>query len=306
MIKWWKPEFFGDLKEFDILSMEEVLQRYLSTLETFPEYHEAYKGGEFFVNIQKEDLEIPELKAIHEKFNSPYCNLEGQRFKIVFFLKENRNFFKKEYEFLDETSQTTNYNTRDGQIRGGWATPSIREYYYKPKQAGIITGNWIFLTLPHKLTQKHLYQSNNGFNWETAKKFVREIESTIGWEDLNAVKKVIDLYDEKYPKWNHDFPINGYLQVKKDGLLFPGPWVHHYNFCYHSFHRIIMTSLNNIDFPFFIPVPVTEDGTFSTKSAAENFIHDGVLSALVIKVDMNNNTIRYFLENENGQFEYTE
>lgn len=307
MIKWWKPEYFGDLKPFDILPMEEVLERYLNTLKTFPQYEKAYTNGEFFLNIQEEDLEIPELKYFHEKFNSPFCKFDGPRFKMIFHLKENRQFFKKEYEIIDKESGTSNYNVRDGQIRGGWATPKIRDYYYKSKLKGIITGEWVYLTLPYKLTQKHLKESNNGYSWDIAKQFVKEVEESIGWEDTNLVKEIIDRYDNKYPKWNHDFPINGYVQMKKDGLLFPGPWVHNYNFCYHSFHRIIMTSMNKMDFPFFIPVPVVKDSNiFTTTSAANNFVYEGKLSYLKIEVDLSAKKSKFYFINEDGEFEYRE
>lgn len=304
MIKWWKPGYFDDLKPFDILSMDEVFSRYLGTLKTFPQYEYAYKNGEFFINVSEEHLSIPEIKYFHDKYNSPNCKFEGPRFKLIYHLKENRNFFKKEYEVIDEVSGTSNYNVRDGQIRGGWATPNIYDYYYKPKQRGLITGDWIFLTLPYQLTEKHLLKSNNEFDWTIAKLFIKEIEEGIGWDDLEAVREVVDKYDEQYPGWNHDFPINGYIQMKRDGLLFPGPWVHCYNFCYHSFHRIIMTSLNKMDFPFFIPVPNTEDGQFETKSASANFIHEGVPSYLKAKINLNTKSLKYFLENENGEFEF--
>ena len=306
MIKWWKKGFFDVLKPFDTLSMDDVFSRYLGTLKTFPHYRRCYDNGEFFINIEKEDLEIPEIKYFHETYNSPNCSFEGPRKKLIYHLREHRNFVKPEYFVVHGRGGTVNYNQRDGQIRGGFATPRLFSFYYKPKLNKKITGEWVFLTLPCNLLREHLYQSNNGFNWEVAKEFVNEVDNTIGWNDTDKIKKLVDKYDEKHPQWNHDFPINGFIQMKKDGLLFPGAWVHYDRIAYHSYHRLIMTSLNGMDFPFIMPIPVTEDGVFTAKTPSINFMHRGVLSTLIAEIDLNNKKITFFFENENGRFKWNE
>ena len=284
MNKWWKG-IFNDLKPYDSMSMIEVLERYHTGLKSFDKHYTAqYKRGSFFINVQKEHLHIQELNEIHKKFNSPFCDLNDVKVinnkysepnkKLTYTLKENRNFYKPEYENIKFKGMTSNYNNRDGQIRGGFATPNIYSYYYKPKKNKIINGDWIYLEIPHKLIYDNLRETANGVDISIAKQFVKEINNTVGWDNLDKIKHAVDIYDKQYPDWNHDFPINGFMQMRKDGLLFPAVWTFPTKLIYHSFHRLIMTSFNEINFPFIIPLPYGK--TFwSGQSLQKSFYHKG-------------------------------
>ena len=105
MIKWWKG-IFNDLKPYDSMSIIDVLSRYQSGLKSFEDHYKAqYNNGCFFVNVNKEHMHIKELKDIHDKFNSPFCDLDNVRIvspgrtepnrKLTYTLKENRNFNMK-------------------------------------------------------------------------------------------------------------------------------------------------------------------------------------------------------------------
>ena len=70
MIKWWKG-VFDDLKPYDTLSMDNILGRYQRVLKTFDNYQGTYDEGYYFVNIHKSQYKFDELKALHDKYNSP-------------------------------------------------------------------------------------------------------------------------------------------------------------------------------------------------------------------------------------------
>jgi len=304
MIKWWKG-IFDDLKPYDKLSMDNVLDRYHRGMQSFDEFAGSINGGAFFVNIHESHLKHSELAEFHRKYNSPHCNttdfktdgLLEPRKKLLFSLKENKNFVKPEYGEIKFKGNTSNYNGRDGQIRGGFATPSIFEYYYQPKIENKITGEWLYQEIPHELIYNNLKTTNNGVDISISKQFVKKITNSVGWDDINEVKKVVDEYDIKYPDWNHDFPINGFMQMRKDGLLFPAVWTQTDKLMYHSFHRLTMTSFNQMNFPFIIPIP------FGTKkwvaqSKDTNFFNEGEYKYLNFYFDLDKKETKYEFSKE--------
>ena len=303
-MKWWKG-IFNDLKPYDTLSMDNVLYKYLSGLKAFEEYQGVYDEGYFFVNIHKSQHKYNELKEFHEKYNSPFCDLDdfklhGQYYepnkKIAYGLKQYKNFDKPEYHTtLKFKGQTSNYNGRDGQIRGGFATPSLYEYYYKPKAENRITGEWLYQEIPHSIIYNNLKTTTNGVDITYSKKFVNEVTDTIGWDDIEEVKKVVDKYDIKYPDWSHDFPINGFMQMRKEGILFPAIWTFFRKLVYHSFHRMIMTSFNSMNFPFIIPIPCGMR-KWTGQSLEPNFFNKGEYKYLNFHFD---------LDKKQTEFEFT-
>lgn len=302
MINWWKKGFFDDLKPFDVIPFEEVLERYQGVLKTFPHYEEQAAKGFFFLGIKSSDLTDPEVKKFHEKFNHPNCDVTQKPWdKICLVYKEARNFSKPEYHTegnIKFEGNTSNYNGRDGQIRGGWATPTVEELHINPVRKGLFTGDWIYLHIPHKLIYNFLNKTNNGAPFQIAKKFVKEIESTVGWEDINEVKKVVKRYDSDYPDWSHDFPINGYFQMKRDGLLFPAVWPNPDILCGHSYHRMIMTSFNQMDFPFIMPIPATSKEVWYASSKKPTFLFNNQEHYLTAKIDTVNKKVTYSFEKD--------
>jgi len=306
MIKWWKG-IFDDLSPYDRLSMDSVLDRYHRGMKSFDQFEGSSKHGATFVNIHETYFKYPELLEFHRKYNSPHCNpldykTKGNYYepnkKLCFKLTENCNFAKKEYEdVLKFRGHTSNYNGRDGQIRGGFATPSIHDYYYLPKIHNKITGEWLYQEIPHELIYNNLRTTSNGVDISISKQFVKEVTNGIGWDDIEKVKKIVDEYDEKYPDWNHDFPINGFMQMRKDGILFPAVWTHSYKIMYHSFHRLVMTSFNEMDFPYIIPIPYGKT-KWTGQSKLNNFYHEGEYKYLNFHYDLDNKKTEYEFTNE--------
>lgn len=297
MINWWKKGFFDDLKPFDTLTFEEILGRYQGVLKTFANYKDQAEKGFFFLGIKSTDLSDPDVKYYHEKFNHPSCDITKKPWNKICLVEQHaRNFSKPEFHREDGikfSGNTSNYNGRDGQIRGGWATPTVEELHINPVREGRFTGEWIYLHIPHQLIYNFLNKTNNGAPFQIAKKFVKEIESTIGWDNIEEVRKVVDRYDEDYPDWNHDFPINGYFQMKNDGLLFPAVWPNPDILCGHSYHRMIMTSFNKIDFPFIMPVPAKSPDVWYAASKLPTFLFNNQEQYLTAKIDRINKEVTY-------------
>jgi len=307
MINWWKKDIFDDLKPFDILSLEDLLDRYQKTLKTFPEYEQQAEEGRFFLGIKSKDLSDPDVKYFHEKYNHPNCDLTKEpREKICMVYKEGRNFNKEEYHTegsIKFTGGTSNYNGRDGQIRGGWATPEIEEFHLGPVRDGKLTGDWIYLEVPYNLTYNFLELTNNGVPIQIAKKFVKEVESEKE-VTLDVIKKYEEKYDKLYPDWSHDFPINGYFQMKKDGLLFPGVWWHSHIICGHSYHRMIMTSFNKMNFPFVMPVPANHNGSWYACSKYCSYLFNNELHYLTAEINIEKQKVFYsFTKDQNWAIE---
>lgn len=300
-MRWWKPEYFSDLKEFDILTLDQVAIRYLNCLLTFDDFVDQYSRGFSFMYIPKEDLAYDEIKRLHEKFNPK--NYKGENYKLIYVDKEHRQFYKEEYCNKLGGGNTSNYNNRDGQLRGGFATPRPLFYYYFPKLRGIITGEYIYLKFPWQLIYYHLYETNNNISQNVAKFFVDEVNNTIGWDDVEEIRTVVEKYDKNYPGWNHDFPVSGFRQYVKDGLLFPGFWFSPGVLAQHSHHRLAMTAFNKEDFPFIIPIRATPQWEVVTPHY--NYIYKFKLCKLVLKVDMEQRTADfYFRDKENNDIKF--
>lgn len=311
MINWWKKGFFDDLKPFDVLPLENVLERYQGALATFPEYEHQVKDGFFFLGIRSKDLSDPDVKYFHEKFNSPTCDLSIRpRKKISLVYRPGRNFSKPEYhtpEAIKFEGGTSNYNGRDGQIRGGWATPEIEEFHIKPVREGKLTGDWIYLHIPHQILYNFLDTTSNGVPLREAKKFVQEVENTVGWDDFDKVKEIEKEYDKKYPDWSHDFPINGYAQMQKEGLLFPAVWWNYQILAGHTYHRMVMTSFNKIDFPFILPVPAKLQNKWYACSRFDTFLFNNEPHYLTALIDRDNEKVTYsFTKNPDWAIEKNE
>lgn len=304
MTKWWKKGYFDDLKPFDVYPIENFLDRYKGAISTFDGYYEMESEGKYFLGINSDNLNDPDVKYFNDKYNNPNCSIpQDPMMKICFVYSKGRNFNRPEYhteENIKFKGRTSNYNGRDGQIRTGWSSPKIEHIHINPVRNGKLTGNWVYLELPHELFYRNTIKTGNGASIELAKKFVKEVESTIGWDDIEKIKNVIEKYDKIDPDWSHDFPINGYFQLKKDGLLFPGVWDKYNIICGHSYHRMIMTSFNKVNFPFILPVPKGFNGKWYACSKYNTFTFNNEDYYLGVEVDINNKNIEYtFTKNKN-------
>ena len=128
---------------------------------------------------------------------------------------------------------------------------------------------FLYLTLPYELINKHMTNMHDNEDVSIARKFITEVEETVGWEGENW-KGVEKKYDHHHPetstytdmyethtclKWKQDFDIRQYISIKKNGLLFP--------ICYNSMnhmlrrgtHRAVLLAMTKSDVPIFLQVP---------------------------------------------------
>ena len=151
--------------------------------------------------------------------------------------------------------------------------------------------------MPYEVIYDNLRTTNNGVDILKAKDFVEEVTKTVGWEDINEVRKVVDRYDQQFPDWSHDFPINGYMQMKKEGILFPAVWTFFRKLMYHSFHRMIMTSFNKINFPYMILIPYGKR-KWEAQSLHKNFFNEGEYKYLNFHFDLDKKITEYKFSTE--------
>ena len=288
MIKFWEP-VFSDLKPYDSISFDEALERYRDALcfVNKEEYYRQLESGRAHIGIKSSDLSDPEVAYFHNKFNHPSVKIPTSTQIVIRHFRPE--YAKKEYH-LDSNKHifeglTTNYNGRDGHIVSSLSTKWIESLYLIPKRAGKITGNWLYLTIPGELVYKYLRKSVNSAPLDTAINFIETVDNTIGWDDEKGIKLLVDEYCAREPNWNHDFPIKGFQQIKKDGVLNPiflnSPWVT----CSEGTHRLVMTGFNKLDTPFFIPVPEVLPEKWNAITREKMFFHEGEYKYLNMEID---------------------
>lgn len=312
MIKYWGPAF-KDLKTFDVISFEQLLERYRDALMSLDpqDYVRQRLNGKVHIGISSDNLDDPEVAYYHEKFNSLDTKIPTRDQIVMRVFRPEEKFVRPEYRTEDNLhifkGKTSNYNTRDGHVVTGLGTKSVEKLHIDPVRRGVLTGNWIYLNIPGWLVKNHLRSSINSAPLIHAVDFINEVESTFGWEDTEKVIELVKLYDSKYPNWNHDFPIKGYQQIQRDGLLNPiiwnSPWIN----CSEGTHRLTMAGFNGFDVPFFMPVPAVLPDKWYNQSREPQFLKDGEYFYLAIEVDRPNRKLTFnFVKQKNWAFKQNE
>ena len=75
MIKWWKKGYFDDLKPFDVYPIENFLDRYKGAISTFDGYYEMESEGKYFLGINSDNLNDPDVKYFNDRYNNPNCSI---------------------------------------------------------------------------------------------------------------------------------------------------------------------------------------------------------------------------------------
>lgn len=288
MVKWWSNSF-KDLKPFDIISYDNLVERCQSAMRFVDkhQYDKQKSEGRAFVCIKSETLHDPEVKKFHEKYNNSNCPIPTKTQIVLrqYSPEYNRPEYSTEENKYIFEGQTSNINSRDGFIVPGISTKPIESYYLEPKRAGAITGEWIYLTIPYSYISQYMELSINKAPLTAAKHFIKEVEENIGWEDENELRKLVDIYDSKYPNWSHDFPIKSYIQCKKDGILFPIIWWHPRRILTEGTHRVVMAGLNKMDVPFILPVDGRNNLKWYAMSKDKLFLIDNTYQYLCLEID---------------------
>ena len=284
--KYWKS-YFGDLKCFDRISFIDIISRVDSTLREFKEYS---SGALISFNEEYED--IPEMKELYDKFNK-----ENSTNRITFW-PEGRSPFA--YKYTSKLiGSTSNYQNRDGQIVPPFERKDIYQSHVLKEKTGQIDPDYLYLAIPYEFISEYMVKTNNNWNMDIAKKFIREVKD---WDDIESIDKLIDEYDKKYLNWNHDFPIFGFMSILKNGLLFPNiafsggvkkNGVGFNKILSDGTHRLFMPAMSGSDYPMFVQVPKNQT-KFSLKTPMDIFKNKTYLK---IDVDLENKKYEIFLNN---------
>jgi len=296
MVKW-KSNTFKDLKSFDTLTYDNLLSRTKQAMLDINarDFWSQHKSGRAFLQINTDKIDDPELVYLSKKYNSPLTKYPTDTQIVLrqyspkysqprYFDKENTNIFK---------GLTSNVNNRDGFIVGGFSEIDAYGTYLLPKRNKHLTGNWIYLELPYNYVYEFMNKSINSAPLDTAKKFIKEVDQTVGWEDRIGIQKLVNTYDEKYPDWNHDFPINSFIQVKNEGLLFPCQWWNPEVLASNATHRMVMMGYNKYNVPFITQIPYNYPHAWYSQSREPMFFYDNKWQYLIMYVDRIKNQLTF-------------
>jgi|TARA_B110000259_G_scaffold85804_1_gene100059 hypothetical protein len=285
----WKSKTYSDLKPFDTLTYDNLLSRTRQAMIDInaTEFWKQHKSGRAFLSIKTDKLQDQELIYLSKKYNSPLTHYptdtqivlrqyDPKYSKSIYHEEENKHIFQ---------GLTSNVNNRDGFIVGGFSEIDAYGTYIEPKRNKQLTGDWIYLEIPYEYVYNYMNTSINSSPLETAREFVEEVDETIGWNDGEKLKELVATYDEKFPNWNHDFAINGFVQVKKEGLLFPCQWWNPKTIASNATHRMVMMGYNKYDIPFITQVPYNHPYAWYSQSKNPMFFYDNKWQYLIMYVD---------------------
>jgi len=277
-VKYWKPHF-SDLKEFDMISLHELLYRIDATLNEFDEYQ---RGSLIWYNEKYKD--ISEMNDLYSKFNKD--NSESQ----VCFWPEGKPLFREKYT-NDLIGSTCNYQFRDLAVKSPFEHLDIYNSHYKQILDNKIEPNYLYMSIPNQIIVDYMEKTNNDWDMEIPRKFISQIND---WNDLKEIETKIDEFDKRYPNWNHDFPILGFKSVLQNGLLFPNTNFFTTKFLVAGTHRLFMCGMSGNDYPMLLQIPKGQK-QFSIKSTDSIFKNN---THLIINIDLDKKQYELFLDDK--------
>jgi len=276
-IKYWKPHF-SDLKEFDTISLHELLYRIDATLKEFKNYNQ---GSLIWYNDEYKD--IPEMKDLYIKYNK-----DNSKSQVCFSIDEKH--FSHKYT-SEKIGSTTNYQGRDSVLKSPFEHLDIYNSHYKQILDNKIEPNYLYMSIPNQIIVDYMEKTNNDWDMEIPKKFISQIND---WNDLKEIETKIDEFDKKYPNWNHDFPILGFKSVLQNGLLFPNTTFKLGKILVAGTHRLFMCGMSGNDYPMFIQIPKGK-AQFKVKSIRPIFKNN---THLIMNIDLDKKQYELFLDDK--------
>ena len=276
-IKYWKPHF-SDLKEFDTISLHELLYRIDATLKEFKNYNQ---GSLIWYNDEYKD--IPEMKDLYIKYNK-----DNSKSQVCFSIDEKH--FSHKYT-SEKIGSTTNYQGRDSVLKSPFEHLDIYNSHYKQILDNKIEPNYLYMSIPNQIIVDYMEKTNNDWDMEIPRKFISQIND---WNDLKEIETKIDEFDKKYPNWNHDFPILGFKSVLQNGLLFPNTTFKLGKILVAGTHRLFMCGMSGNDYPMFIQIPKGK-AQFKVKSIRPIFKNN---THLIMNIDLDKKQYELFLDDK--------
>lgn len=226
-VRYWK-ESFKNLKHFDILPYQKVVDLYLEVHEQLKPTQETFGWNERPINSDVDKIKKGES---WDGFDPVYFNIDPTEEKVV--------MAKADVISMDMAGVGKEWN------------------------------KFLYLTLPYDLINNYMTNMHDNDDVTIARKFIREVEDTIGWEG-DRWKKIEKKYDNLYPetstytdmyethtciKWKQDFDIRQYISIKNNGLLFPICYNSMYHMLRRGTHRAVLLAMTNSDIPIFLQLP---------------------------------------------------
>jgi len=276
--KYWKSHF-SDLKQFDTISLLEILYRINATLSEFNEYQ---GGSLIWYNEKYKD--IPEMKDLYNKFNK-----DNSKHQVCFW-PEGKPLFREKYT-SKLIGSTSNYQIRDLAIKSPFEHLDIYKHHFKEILNNKIEPNYLYISIPNQIRVDYMEKTNNGWDMEIPRKFISQIND---WNDLKEIETKIDEFDKKYPNWNHDFPILGFRSVLQNGLLFPNTSFRTDSILVAGTHRLFMCGMSGNDYPMLFPIPKGKRN-FTLKSNRKIFKNN---THLIMNINLDKKQYELFLDDK--------
>jgi len=276
--RYWKPHF-SDLKQFDTISLLEILYRIDATLSEFNEYQ---GGSLIWYNKKYED--IPVMKDLYDKFNK-----DNSKHQVCFW-PEGKPLFREKYT-SKLIGSTSNYQIRDLAIKSPFEHLDIYKHHFKEILNNKIEPNYLYMSIPNQVIIDYMEKTNNDWDMKIPRKFISQIND---WNDLKEIETKIDKFDKEYPNWNHDFPILGFKSVLQNGLLFPNTSFRTDNILNAGTHRLFMCGMSDNDYPMLFPIPKGKRN-FTLKSNKKIFKNN---THLVMNIDLDKKQYELFLDDK--------
>ena len=276
--KYWKSHF-SDLKQFDTISLLEILYRIDATLSEFNEYQ---GGSLIWYNEKYKD--IPEMKDLYNKFNK-----DNSKHQVCFW-PEGKPLFREKYT-NKLIGSTSNYQIRDLAIKSPFEHLDIYKHHFKEILNNKIEPNYLYMSIPNQVIIDYMEKTNNGWDMEIPRKFISQIND---WNDLKEIETKIDEFDKKYLNWNHDFPILGFKSVLQNGLLFPNTSFRTDSILVAGTHRLFMCGMSGNDYPMLFPIPKGKRN-FTLKSNKKIFKNN---THLIMNINLDKKQYELFLDDK--------
>ena len=280
-VKYWKPHF-SDLKEFDRISLHELLYRIDATLKEFENYNQ---GSLIWYNEEYKD--IPEMKDLYTKYNK-----DNSKSQVCFLVNNTPKgiSFSDKYT-SDKIGTTTNYQGRDSVLKSPFEHLDLYENHFKQILNNKIESEYLYISIPNQIIVDYMEKTNNDWSMEIPRKFISQIND---WNDLKEIETKIDEFDKKYSNWNHDFPILGFKSVLQNGLLFPNVTFNLGKVLVSGTHRLFMCGMSGNDYPMFIQIP-KDKSSFVVKSNKPIFKNN---THLIMNIDLDKKQYELFLDDK--------
>lgn len=296
MVKWWS-DVFSDLKHMDVISYENLLERSYNALAFYDKQDltNQVQNGRAFIGVKSSKIDDHSVNYFHSKYNSRECEIPTAS-QIV--LRQFRpDYSRPEYNTQENTKifdgETSNVNNRDGHIIAGFSVKSVEAYYINLLRTNQIIGDWLYFEMPYELIYDNVRKSINNAPLGKAIDFIEEVDRLDCWEDSERLRYIVETYDTRFPNWSHDFPIKSFLQVRRDGMLFPTMWFNFKEMLSEGTHKLVMSGYNKFDVPCMVFIPKFSPYKWYSISKTDMFLSNGEYKYLGIEVDRFANKVEY-------------